>query len=295
MSFSRPRHGPHPTSRWNAAAGGTRPGASLCHVTGPSEWVAVVIEDDPDVRELIDVVLTQSGFRTVLAPDGESGLAAVRAHRPLLTTVDVQMPGIDGLEVSRRIREFSSTYLIMVTGLADEDDVVRGFEAGVDDYLVKPFRARELWARAHSMMKRPRARLGVGEDNSWAATAVQELRDRSLGAPTALQDELLAHAGLTLDAGRRTVRVDDADVELTRTEFDVLTSLLRSGRRVRSKGDLVLAARGEDDAGYVTDSDKRAVEVHVANLRRKLGESAANPRFIETVRGVGYRMTAPPA
>ncbi|MGN0064904.1 MAG: response regulator transcription factor [Nocardioides sp.] len=259
-------------------------------MTAPSEWVAVVIEDDPDVRELIDVVLSQSGFRTVLAPDGESGLEAVRTHRPLLTTVDVQMPGIDGLEVSRRIREFSSTYLIMVTGLAEEDDVVRGFEAGVDDYLVKPFRARELWARAQSMMRRPRERVGAGD--SWAAAAVAELRERGLPAAAAAEGDVhrLVHAGLTLDAASRTVAVDEVPVDLTRTEFDVLESLLRSGRRVRSKADLVLAARGEDDAGYVTDSDKRAVEVHVANLRRKLGESASSPRFVETVRGVGYRM-----
>src|SRR6476646_9693369 len=128
---------------------------------GGEDWVAVIIEDDPDVRDLIDIVLTQSGFRTVVTEDGPSGVEAVRAHNPLITTLDVNMPGMDGFAVAKRLREFSSTYLIMITALADEIDVVQGFEAGADDYLVKPFRPRELRARADSMLRRPRARQEV--------------------------------------------------------------------------------------------------------------------------------------
>src|SRR6478609_2960248 len=124
-----------------------------------SDWVAVIIEDDPDVRDLIDIVLTQSGFRTVITENGTDGVEAVRKHNPLLTTLDVNMPGMDGFAVAKRLREFSSTYLIMITALADEIDVVQGFEAGADDYLVKPFRPRELRARADSMLRRPRTRL----------------------------------------------------------------------------------------------------------------------------------------
>lgn len=272
-------------------------------MTSSPDWVAVVIEDDADVRDLIDVVLTQSGFRTVLAADGESGLAAVREHRPVITTVDVQMPGMDGLETTRRIREVSSTYLIMVTALADEDDVVRGFEAGADDYLVKPFRARELWVRAQSMLRRPRQRTDVGDASSWATDAARDLRagaglpampEVAVVAPAPSAD-VLEHAGLVLDAGARTAVVDGGAVDLTRTEFDLLESLLQTGRRVRSKGDLVVTLRGQgDDDGrevVVTASDKRAVEVHVANLRRKLGDDASSPRFVETVRGVGYRLS----
>ena len=131
-----------------------------------NEWTAVIIEDDPDVRDLIDIVLTQSGFKTVVAENGHVGVEAVREHNPLITTLDVNMPGMDGFAVAKRLREFSSTYLIMITALGDEIDVVQGFEAGADDYLVKPFRPRELRARADSMLRRPRARMD--RPHGWA-------------------------------------------------------------------------------------------------------------------------------
>ncbi|MGA8258445.1 MAG: response regulator, partial [Nocardioides sp.] len=115
---------------------------------------AVVAEDDADVRELIQVVLTQSGFTVILADDGPTAIEAVRQHDPILTTLDVNMPGMDGFAVAKRVREFSQTYLIMITSLAQEVDIIRGFEAGADDYLVKPFRPRELRARADSMLRR---------------------------------------------------------------------------------------------------------------------------------------------
>jgi two-component system, OmpR family, response regulator len=121
-----------------------------------NDWVAVIIEDDPDVRDLIDIVLTQSGFRTVVTENGPDGVEAVRVNNPLITTLDVNMPGMDGFAVAKRLREFSSTYLIMITALADEIDVVQGFEAGADDYLVKPFRPRELRARVQAAVEAPR-------------------------------------------------------------------------------------------------------------------------------------------
>ncbi len=311
-------------------------------------WTAVIVEDDPDVRDLIDIVLTQSGFQTFLAEDGPSGVEAVRRHDPLITTLDVNMPGMDGFAVAKRLREFSNTYLIMITALADEIDVVQGFEAGADDYLVKPFRPRELRARADSMLRRPRERVEqplapdpvpAPEPRSWAAEAARDLQEQSMAPlaarpspappaprhaappppvepvppadpapPTHLHAVAQPHQaehhgpaadgswvrfnGLALNNETRSVTVGGVGVELTRTEFDLLASLLSTGRRVRSKADLVLTMRGQQyvTSYFVNEADKRSVEVHIANLRRKIGDDSANPRFVETVRGVGYRL-----
>ena len=350
-----------------------------------SGWTAVIIEDDPDVRDLIDTVLTQSGFSTVTAEDGASGVEAVQQHNPLITTLDVNMPGMDGFAVAKRLREFSSTYLIMITALADEIDVVQGFEAGADDYLVKPFRPRELRARADSMLRRPRNRADVvgpdavetpaapaapepapepAPDTSWAREATRQLRGVPAAGGGAGQQPPAAHHqpaqqpaqqpqeparlhavpppqeqqyqqppqyqqpsepqqapqyqpplqpvpptptgpsgptaeggwvrfnGLVLNTETRLVSVNGGAVDLTRTEFDLLASLLSTGRRVRSKADLVLTMRGQQyvTSYFVNEADKRSVEVHIANLRRKIGDDSASPTFIETVRGVGYRL-----
>jgi DNA-binding response OmpR family regulator len=351
---------------------------------GGDEWVAVIIEDDPDVRDLIDIVLTQSGFRTVVTEDGPAGVEAVRAHNPLITTLDVNMPGMDGFAVAKRLREFSNTYLIMITALADEIDVVQGFEAGADDYLVKPFRPRELRARADSMLRRPRSRNEVPsgwtdepapeaavttppapKQESWAAVAARDLtanaplrpvsrsdqprpespavtasaprtvppapaeahpassypvtpdvapqpvpparedvppaapvQPRPAPAPaasptgTVVDGSWLRFNGLAVNTETRVATVNGASVDLTRTEFDLLASLLGTGRRVRSKADLVLTMRGQQyvTSYFVNEADKRSVEVHVTSIRRKLGDEGPVPRFIETVRGVGYRM-----
>lgn len=289
---------------------------------GEASWAAVIIEDDPDVRGLLDIVLTQSGFSTVLTANGHEGVEAVRRHNPLLTTLDLSMPGMDGFAAAKRIREFSSTYLIMVTARADEIDVVTGFEAGADDYLVKPFRARELRARVESMLRRPRDRQGVFGPNAGtippapiepavpAGSPVMGSAPTDLAvtgpagpaprAPTAqvkttepAADGWIRYKGLALNPATRTVTLDGVGADLTRTEFDLLESLLGTGRRVRSKADLVLTMHGQSYVtNYVTDADKRSVEVHIANLRRKIGDNSATPLFVETVRGVGYRMAS---
>ncbi|MET0931894.1 MAG: response regulator, partial [Aeromicrobium sp.] len=123
--------------------------------------LAVIIEDDADVRNLLKTVLTQSGFQTILTTNGADGIEAVRTHNPILTTLDVSMPGMDGFAAAKRIREFSNTYIVMLTALDDEIDVVQGLDSGADDYLIKPFRPRELRARIETMMRRPRDRAGV--------------------------------------------------------------------------------------------------------------------------------------
>lgn len=239
--------------------------------------VAVVIEDEEDIRSLLSAVLAQAGFEVHGAANGSDGLELVRDHEPLVTTLDVNMAGMDGFETAKRIRAISSTYIVMLSARTEEIDALQGLEAGADDYVAKPFRPRELRARIDAMLRRPRHHLATGAQSG-----------------VTLDGPLLEHHGLRLDPQTRIVTVDGQDVELTRSEFDIMADLLVAGRRVRAKTDLALMLRGDHVAGsdFVSDSDARAIEVHVANLRRKLGESPSQPRWIETVRGVGYRLTA---
>ncbi|BDV29764.1 response regulator transcription factor [Microbacterium terricola] len=246
---------------------------------------AVVIDDDPDVRHLLVEILTSAGFTVVAADNGLDGVAAVNEHQPVLTTIDVNMPGIDGYEATRRIRETSDAYIVIITALNEEADAVLGFGVGADDVVVKPFRARELRARLLAMLRRPRFPVPVPTEPAPAPAPQPAASD---------VDTAVRLAGLTLDRETRAVTVDDSEVALTRTEFDLLATILESGRRVRSKADLVLTLHDETylDPARVSEADERAIEAHMTNLRRKLGESAASPRFIETVRGVGYRTIA---
>ncbi|MEA9986500.1 MULTISPECIES: response regulator transcription factor [Subtercola] len=290
--------------------------------------VAVIIEDDADIRNLLETVLTQAGFETVATGNGLDGVQAVRAYNPLVTTLDVSLPGIDGFEAAKRIRAFSNTYLIMLTARNDEIDTLEGLQAGADDYLTKPFRPRELRARIEAMQRRPRAMAGdepaaariatvpdatpqapaaapatavaqvVAADASGSATTAALAADGSaLPAPHdtySAEDGWIEYNGLYVNSDMRLAEKDGAVIELTRSEFDLLNALMSSQRRVRSKADLALLLRGESyvTAHFVSESDKRAIEVHMANLRRKLGDSLTAPRWIETVRGIGYRLAA---
>lgn len=245
---------------------------------------AVVIEDDDAVREILLDVFESAGFTAVGAANGMDGVARVGEHSPLITTVDVNMPGIDGFETVRRVRALSNTYIVLVTARADESDAVLGLTLGADDYVTKPFRPREFRARVEAMLRRPRA---VG-----AKTPVAAVSAVPVVSASAPRDSVLTHRDLTLDACNRVVLQNGLELVLTRTEFDLLQTLLESQRRPRSKEDLVMVARGDEPAtAIVTEHDKRAIEVHVTNLRRKLSDPAAEPRYIETVRGIGYRLT----
>jgi DNA-binding response OmpR family regulator len=251
--------------------------------------VAVVVEDEVDIRSLLAAVLEQAGFTVYTAGNGMDGLELVRAHNPVVTTLDVNMPGMDGFETARRIRQVSTTYIVMLTARTEEIDALQGLESGADDYVTKPFRPRELRARIDAMLRRPRVHTattpGPGGGTDAAAAAPSEASH---------EEGWLSHKGIRLHPDIRIATLDGAELELTRSEFDILAELLASGRRVLSKGDLALMLRGERYTGaeYFSDSDARAIEVHMANLRRKLGESPSAPRWIETVRGVGYRLTA---
>ncbi len=248
---------------------------------------AVIIEDDADIRHLLEAVLGQAGFETVSASNGMDGIEAVRAHDPVVTTLDVSMPGIDGFEVAKRIRGFSSTYLVMLTARDEEIDMLQGLDAGADDYVTKPFRPRELRARIDAMLRRPRTQAQATGVPGGATSDT-----RSEESPS--DESWLGHNNLRLNPGTRIAVVDGAELDLTRSEFDLLAGLLETGRRVRSKHDLALLVRGDPyvASNFVSDNDKRAIEVHVTNLRRKLGDSTHAPRYIETVRGVGYRLSA---
>lgn len=238
---------------------------------------AVVIEDDEVVRELLVDIFESAGFRAFGAATGAEGIAAVIEHDPLITTVDINMPGIDGLETTRRIRDRSATHIIVVSALTEEADAVLALSAGADDFVAKPFRAREFRARIDSVLRRVRQ-----PDAAAASTQRTDAAD----------DTVLRHQDLVVDRATRVVRRDGAEVALTRTEFDILVALLQTGRRVRAKGELVMVVRGDrQDAAPITDVDLRTMETHIANLRRKLAEDSVAPRYIETVRGVGYRLT----
>jgi two-component system OmpR family response regulator len=288
--------------------------------------VAVVIEDDDDIRHLLETVLQQAGFEVVARSNGLDGIEAVRTFAPVVTTLDVNMPGIDGFETAKRLREFSDTYIVMLTALDEEIDTLQGLEAGADDYVTKPFRPRELRARIEAMLRRPR--LG-GAAPAPAAPASPVPTPPAAATPTATgweaqpaaaptgwgaapeaapaavtstptgprvkgENGWLEHNGLWLNVPMRVVQVEADEVQLTRSEFDLLAALLQSQRRVRTKADLALLLRGESyvTSHFVSDADKRGIEVHMGNLRKKISESSSTPRWIETVRGVGYRLTA---
>ena len=261
---------------------------------------AVIIEDDADIRHVLAEVLESSGFSTVSVGNGIDGVRAVLTYQPVLTTIDVNMPGIDGIEAAKRIRAQSDTLIIMLTGLNDEADVIAGLGAGADEYLPKPFRPRELRARVEALMRRARTSTEpvepVEQTTTWTPAAPEAARPAATASVPAVDGsaEWLAHRDLRLHPENRIVLLGAEELDLTRTEFDLLATLLESQRRVRSKADLTLVLRGESyvTSYFVGDADKRAVEAHMTNLRRKLGDSAANPRYIETVRGVGYRLTS---
>ncbi|MCK2026519.1 MULTISPECIES: response regulator transcription factor [Microbacterium] len=252
------------------------------------DLVAVIIEDDPGVQSLLEEVFLAAGFEVAVTGSGPEGLAAVERHQPVITTLDINLPGIDGFEVARRIRRVSDTFIIMLSALAEESDVVLGLTSGADEYLVKPFRPRELRARIEALLRRPRLPV---------ATATQ--RPVAPAPPAAATDTTVStwrgrvHRDLSLDLDTRLVLVAQRPVELTPTEFDLLAALLESRRRVCSKAELARGLRGapSGSADPVSEPDKRAIETHMANLRRKLGDSPTEPRYIETVRGVGYRLT----
>ena len=219
----------------------------------------LVIDDEPELVKLLDYNLTKAGYLVLSARDGETGLGSARKHAPDAIILDVMMPGLDGWEVCKRLRQDPSTSalpILMLTAKAEEGDRVLGLELGADDYVTKPFGVRELLARVKALLRR------------------SEVASSS--------PEVLKSGKIVLDSSRRTVTSSGKPVALTATEFNLLKALAEKQGRVISREDLLSLARGDDVA--VMD---RTVDVHVAALRKKLGK---NGETIETVRGVGYRL-----
>jgi two-component system, OmpR family, response regulator len=234
---------------------------------------ALVVEDDEDMRSLIELTLSTQGFEVMAVESGLDGVEAVRNHNPDLVTLDLGLPGIDGIEACRRIREISDAYVVMITSRHDEVERLIGLETGADDFLSKPFSPRELNARVNAMFRRPRR----GPESSVASG--------SAGTSPGAENEILRHGVLTVDVDGRRAFQEDTELSLTRTEFDLLTELMRTPARVWTREALL---RSVWDTEWATDT--HLVEVHIGNLRRKLGEGKGLTRLIRTVRGVGYRM-----
>lgn len=218
----------------------------------------VVVDDEAPIRELVRGYLVRDGMEVFTADDGPSALEAVRGLSPDVVILDLMLPGIDGVEVCHQLRAFSDAYVVMLTARGEEVDRIVGLSIGADDYMVKPFSPRELVARVRALLRRPRSARSTN--------------------PT---------SGLEVNSATRRVSVDGRDVRLTNIEFALLEVLARDPGVVLTRIELLERVWGTDFVG-----DGHVLDVHVGNLRRKLGDDSATPRFVETVRGIGFRMVA---
>jgi two-component system, OmpR family, alkaline phosphatase synthesis response regulator PhoP len=224
----------------------------------------LVVDDERDILELVQYNLEKEGYRVTAVASGEDALAATRARMPDLIVLDLMLPGVDGLEVCRRLKSDAKTRaipIVMLTAKGSEIDVVTGLELGASDYVTKPFSPRVLTARIRAVLRR-----GSETTDAEATVHIKEL---------------------TIHPGRHQVLVNDAPAELTATEFRILLCLAKRPGWVFTRQQIVDAAQGDDsfvNDRFVTD---RSVDVHIVSLRRKLGSCSA---YIETVRGVGYRL-----
>jgi DNA-binding response OmpR family regulator len=222
----------------------------------------LVVDDEERIRSLVGSYLRAEGFEVDEAATGEEALTKIRTRQPDLVILDVRLPGVDGFEALRELRRDSEVYVIMLTARTEEADKLVGLAVGADDYVTKPFSPRELVARVKAVLRRGRE-------------------------PERADEELLRLEGLEVDLARRQVHRDSEAVELTALEFDLLAALASAPGRVFTRHQLIERVWGWDFFG-----DERVVDVHIRNLRRALGDTADDPQFIGTVRGVGYKLVA---
>ena len=224
-----------------------------------------MVDDEERIRSLVGSYLRDEGYEVNEAATGEDAVSRIKRQAPDLVVLDVRLPGIDGFEVLRQIRRGSDMYVIMLTARTDEMDKLIGLEVGADDYITKPFSPRELVARVKAVLRR--GRTGRTDESA-----------------------LRSFVGVTVDVERREVTVDgEGPVELTALEFDLLAALASAPGRVFTRRQLIERLWGWDFYG-----DERIVDVHIRNVRKALHDPAEEPRFIGTVRGVGYKLVAEP-
>jgi DNA-binding response OmpR family regulator len=223
---------------------------------------ALVVEDEEHLARLVADYLARDQITAEIAADGEQALKLAHASAPDVVVLDLMLPGIDGIEVCRRLRAFSDAYVIMLTARAEETDKLIGLAVGADDYMVKPFSPRELTARIRAMLRRPRT-----------------------PQPDAGDSPARRFGKLVIDPEAREAAVDGVPADLTKLEFDLLDALSSRPRAVFTRRQLVDRVWGQDWFG-----DEHIVDVHIMRLRRKLGDDPGHPRYVLAVRGIGYRM-----
>lgn len=230
-------------------------------VTMTTAAKVLVVEDEAPLARVVAEYLRRAGFDVITSGDGAEAVNLARVFDPDVVVLDLGLPGLDGVEVCRQLRTFSSCYVLMLTARAEEIDKLVGLSVGADDYLTKPASMRELVARVQVLLRRPRTHSAAGING------------------------ILRFGDLVVDVEAREVSVAGRPVELTRTEFDLLAALAARPRMVFTRRQLIDAVWGPSWVG-----DEHVVDVHIGHVRRKLGDDAEEPKYIRTVRGVGYRM-----
>ncbi len=232
--------------------------------TAPSENDLVkkilVVEDELKIARLVRDYLHQAGFAVVEAGDGASALSLARSEKPDMVVLDLGLPEMDGLDVTRRLRQSSSVPIIMLTARSEESDRIVGLELGADDYIVKPFSPKELVARIRAVLRRADATLGGGE--------------------------LIRAGAVTIDIPKMRVTIGENEVELTATEFELLVTLARHPGRIYTRSQLLDALHGISFESY-----ERSVDAHIKNIRRKIEADPRRPQLVLTVYGVGYKFS----
>jgi two-component system alkaline phosphatase synthesis response regulator PhoP len=217
-----------------------------------------VVDDEARIAEICRDYLERAGFKVLIAANGADALTLARTNQPDLVVLDLGLPKMDGLDVTRALRQRSNVPIIMLTARVEESDKLVGLELGADDYVTKPFSPKELVARVRAVFRRTDVGPGRGD--------------------------VVRAADVTLDVPRMHAKVGNRSVELTSTEFELLVMMMRQPGRVFTRGQLLDAVRGEE-----LESLDRVIDVHIKNLRRKLEPDPRNPRYVLTVYGVGYK------